>query len=187
MQKDPQEPNNYSEENSLIREQENGGLNPLRLAKTESKITFNGFSLRFEDLITWVPYTKSCGKTIPEKDILKGISSMIEPGKMTAIIGPSGSGKTTLMNYLSGRQNESQMFRTYCKYYLNNSPVQNVNDFKNIIGYVLQDDIMETNPIFIYAKQAAYLFAFLMVVYLIIAIFGYNNWRKIWQNQARQN
>ena len=145
MQKDPQEPNNYSEENSLIREQENGGLNPLRLAKTESKITFNGFSLRFEDLITWVPYTKSCGKTIPEKDILKGISSMIEPGKMTAIIGPSGSGKTTLMNYLSGRQNESQMFRTYCKYYLNNSPVQNVNDFKNIIGYVLQDDIMETN------------------------------------------
>lgn len=138
---------NNSEQEDLNRNdsQDLDNMPSLGLSKKPSKIVFNGFSLRIEDLVVWVPYSKSCGKETMEKDILKGISSTIEPGKMTAIIGPSGSGKTTLMNYLSGRQNESQAFKTYCHYFLNNSRIKNVNDFKNIIGYVLQDDIMETS------------------------------------------
>ena len=117
----------------------------LNLSRDRSKTQFDGFSLRFEDLIIWVPEKNSCLKKREEKDILKGISARIPKGNMTAIIGPSGSGKTTLMNYLSGRQNESQMFRSYCNYYINGAKIDNVNRFKNIIGYVLQDDIMETS------------------------------------------
>ena len=42
-------------------------------------------------------------KKDPEIPILKGITTEIKKGTMTAIVGPSGSGKTTFMNYLSGR------------------------------------------------------------------------------------
>lgn len=61
--------------------------------------TFQGFKIRIEDLITYVPETKEH----KGKAILKGISTEIPKGTMTAIVGPSGSGKTTFMNYLSGR------------------------------------------------------------------------------------
>ena len=56
---------------------------------------------------------------------------------MTAIIGPSGSGKTTLMNFLAGRQNESQQFKNFAHYFINNTEIQDISDYKNIIGYVL--------------------------------------------------
>jgi ABC-type multidrug transport system fused ATPase/permease subunit len=36
----------------------------------------------------------------PDREVLKGISFTIEPGKVTAIIGPSGSGKTTAVDLL---------------------------------------------------------------------------------------
>ncbi len=104
---------------------------------------YEGFDLKFKDLIVWVPEHKKFGKVVPKKAILKGISSHIKPGTMTAIIGPSGSGKTTLLNFLAGRQNTSQLFKTYCKYYINDTEISSINEFKNIIGYVLQEDIME--------------------------------------------
>jgi len=56
---------------------------------------------------------------------------------MVAIIGPSGSGKTTFMNYLSGRQNTSQALKSHSQYYLNNFQIDDIGDFKNLIGYVL--------------------------------------------------
>ena len=115
----------------------------INLSRDRSSKLFNGFSLRFENLIIWIPQRKIWRKIIPEKDILKGITSNIGKGSMTAIIGPSGSGKTTMMNFLAGRQNESQMFLSHCDYYINGAKIDNVNRFKNIIGYVLQDDIMD--------------------------------------------
>lgn len=45
---------------------------------------------------------------------------------MTAVVGPSGSGKTTFLNFLSGRQDESQMFRNYCHYYINDTEIEDV-------------------------------------------------------------
>lgn len=104
---------------------------------------YNGFDLRVEDLIIWMPEVKKFKTHIPRKAILKGVNTEFRKGTLTAIVGPSGSGKTTLLNFLAGRQDTSQMFRTYCNYYLNSAKIQNVNQFKNIIGYVLQEDILE--------------------------------------------
>jgi len=115
----------------------------LELNKSKSQV-YEGFDLKLKDLVVWVPEHKKFGKLVPKKAILKGISTHIKSGTMTAIIGPSGSGKTTLMNFLSGRQDTSQMFKTYCKYYIDDTEIDSINEFKNIIGYVLQDDIMET-------------------------------------------
>ena len=109
-----------------------------------AKSAYEGFDLKFKDLIIWVPEHKRFRKVFPKKAIIKGISGHIKPGTMTAIIGPSGSGKTTLMNFLSGRQNSSQQFQTYCEYFIDDTKIESVNEFKNIIGYVLQDDIMDT-------------------------------------------
>lgn len=64
---------------------------------------------------------------------------------MTAIVGPSGCGKTTLLNFLSGRQARSQMFKNYAHFFINNSEIEDVHKFKNIIGYVQQDDIMDVH------------------------------------------
>ena len=113
------------------------------LEREKLKERFNGFNLRVENLMVWVPKSNKFQNKIQKKIILRGISTNFLEGSITAIVGPSGSGKTTFLNYLSGRQDNSQMFRTYCDYYLNETKIKNVNHFKNIIGYVLQDNILE--------------------------------------------
>lgn len=35
------------------------------------------------------------------------------------------------------------MFKNYGHYYINNNEIQNIHNYKNIIGYVLQEDIIE--------------------------------------------
>ncbi len=93
-----------SDENNLVNIDDDNLLVVRPEIDRRSSSVFDGFKLRIEDLIVWVPAKKKK----PFIPILKGISTEIENGKMTAIIGPSGSGKTTMMNYLSGRQNYSR-------------------------------------------------------------------------------
>ena len=113
------------------------------LEREKSKTGYNGFNLRVENLMIWVEESKKFRNHTPKKAILKGINTEFKEGTITAIVGPSGSGKTTFLNFLACRQNNSQIFKNYCDYYLNNTKILDVNAFKNIIGYVLQEDIME--------------------------------------------
>lgn len=55
---------------------------------------------------------------------------------MTAVIGSSGSGKTTLINFIAGRFGTFAQFEYKGKYLLNDVPIKNINQYKNLIGYV---------------------------------------------------
>ena len=56
-------------------------------------------------------------------------------------MGPSGCGKTTMLNLLSGRQ-LSEKLTAYGNLFINGNQVNNVNKFKSLIGYVMQDDLI---------------------------------------------
>ncbi|KAJ1553592.1 hypothetical protein HK096_007249, partial [Nowakowskiella sp. JEL0078] len=68
--------------------------------------------------------------------ILSGVTGVINPGAMTAIMGPSGAGKTTFMNVLMGK-----ITRTSGKLFVNDVESE-MNKFKKVIGFVPQEDIM---------------------------------------------
>ncbi|KAJ3111510.1 hypothetical protein HDU96_005641 [Phlyctochytrium bullatum] len=77
------------------------------------------------------------GLTLPSgKTVLEGVSGQIRSGRMTAIMGPSGAGKTTFMNVLMGKvpgtNGELKI----------NGVVEEMRRYKNLIGYVPQEDVM---------------------------------------------
>lgn len=53
----------------------------------------------YEDLRVTATTTGKDKETV-SKDILKGISGVIQPGRLTAVMGSSGAGKTTFLNVL---------------------------------------------------------------------------------------
>ncbi|KAJ0983725.1 hypothetical protein J5N97_011980 [Dioscorea zingiberensis] len=73
-----------------------------------------------------------------ERTILKGVSGVVLPGEMLAMLGPSGSGKTTLLSALGGRLSN--------KRFLNGSITYNgrslSSSLKRNMGFVTQDDIL---------------------------------------------
>ncbi|KAI8909746.1 hypothetical protein EDD86DRAFT_226334 [Gorgonomyces haynaldii] len=68
--------------------------------------------------------------------VLNGVNGTIRSAKMTAIMGPSGAGKTTFMNVLCGK-----VSRTSGKLWVNGKEAE-VHQFKKLIGYVPQEDVM---------------------------------------------
>lgn len=60
------------------------------------------------------------------------------PGRVTAIQGPSGAGKSTFMNVLMGK-----ISRTGGKLLINGR-VGEMSQYKKVIGYVPQEDVMLT-------------------------------------------
>ncbi|OIW11522.1 hypothetical protein TanjilG_26888 [Lupinus angustifolius] len=68
--------------------------------------------------------------------ILKGVTGIVEPGEMLAMLGPSGSGKTTLLTALGGRLG-GKLHGTIT---YNGKPFSNA--IKKNTGFVTQDDVL---------------------------------------------
>ena len=99
--------------------------------------------LQFHDVVYKVRLPKR-RSVIPKKEpskpqecvVLKGITGMVMPGEMLAILGPSGSGKTTLLTALGGRLGgELKGMVTY-----NGKPFS--KQVERTTGFVTQDDVL---------------------------------------------
>ncbi|CAG8575941.1 7626_t:CDS:10 [Diversispora eburnea] len=81
------------------------------------------FDIEFENL----------GLVLPDgTEIMKGVSGSFVHGRTCAIMGPSGSGKTTLVSLLTGK----------CVYYIVNGITKSLSNYRKLIGFVPQEDIM---------------------------------------------
>ncbi|ORY40654.1 hypothetical protein BCR33DRAFT_719203 [Rhizoclosmatium globosum] len=74
---------------------------------------------------------------LKEKELVKGVSGMLKPGRMVAVIGPSGAGKTTFLNVLMGKLQKSDG-----SIHLNGSTDVTLSKLKTLVGYVPQEDIL---------------------------------------------
>ncbi|KAJ8555256.1 hypothetical protein K7X08_012752 [Anisodus acutangulus] len=98
-------------------------------------------TLKFEEVVYKIRQeTKGmcCGgpSSTKEKTILNGVTGIVCPGEMLAMLGPSGSGKTTLLTALGGRLSGKLSGKiTY-----NSQPFSGA--IKRRTGFVAQDDVL---------------------------------------------
>ncbi|OAY68104.1 ABC transporter G family member 14, partial [Ananas comosus] len=75
-----------------------------------------------------------------ERTILKGVSGVVLPGEMLAMLGPSGSGKTTLLTALGGRLGGSGGRQLSGAITYNGRPFS--SSLNRNMGFVTQDDVL---------------------------------------------
>ncbi|KAL5778901.1 hypothetical protein ACOSQ2_009638 [Xanthoceras sorbifolium] len=83
--------------------------------------------------------TNNNNGSIHERTILNGITGMVSPGELLAILGPSGSGKSTLLNALAGRLQAGHGGHTGTILANNKKPDRQV---AKRTGFVTQDDLL---------------------------------------------
>ncbi|KAL6549776.1 ABC transporter G member 14 [Orobanche minor] len=105
--------------------------------------TLHPITLKFEEIVYKVNYERkgTCCRESPsskEKTILNGVTGVVSPGEILAMLGPSGSGKTTLLTALGGRRSLSGNLSGKITY--NGHPFS--GSIKRKIGFVAQDDVL---------------------------------------------
>ncbi|PIA50432.1 hypothetical protein AQUCO_01300877v1 [Aquilegia coerulea] len=113
-------------------------------SKTPSvlRVALCPITLKFEEVVYKIKLEekKFCwgGSTwsSKEKNILNGITGVVCPGEILAMLGPSGSGKTTLLTALGGRLNG----KVSGKITYNGQPFSST--VKKQIGFVAQNDVL---------------------------------------------
>ncbi|KAL4583293.1 hypothetical protein LXL04_007863 [Taraxacum kok-saghyz] len=91
-------------------------------------------------ITSWFGGTETCSTAhsrIQERTILNGITGMVHPGELLAVLGPSGSGKSTLLNALGGRLPVHQFTGTV----LANGRKLSKTVLRRT-GFVTQDDVL---------------------------------------------
>ncbi|KAI9354338.1 hypothetical protein DFJ73DRAFT_827456 [Zopfochytrium polystomum] len=73
-----------------------------------------------------------------ERRILRNVSGVFRPGRLTAIMGSSGAGKTSLLNIIAGEVTTGVVSG---KILVNGTPVSG-HDIRELSGYVHQDDVI---------------------------------------------
>lgn len=80
---------------------------------------------------------------IKDKHILKNVTSVFKPGRLSVIVGPSGSGKTSLLSLIAGVTGTTQPKESYITGEILYNGVSLAPDkIKKIIGFVFQDDVI---------------------------------------------
>lgn len=83
---------------------------------------------------------KKKGKSkLVEKEILKTLTGVFRPGRLTAIMGASGAGKTSLLTVLAG-QAESGKVEGIIQ--INGEDYSEAGKMQEISGFVFQDDVL---------------------------------------------
>jgi ABC-type multidrug transport system ATPase subunit len=119
---------------------------------TNMTLTYIYILSQFEEVVYKVKigqksawWKRPCGNTsstVCEKTILNGISGIVCPGEMLAMLGPSGSGKTTLLTALGGRLGTSTNTASHFsgKITYNGQPFSGA--MRRRTGFVAQDDVL---------------------------------------------
>lgn len=105
--------------------------------KLESKVSRSGSLKRMFSAGSTSSDIENSTAQIRERTILNGITGMVSPGEILAILGPSGSGKSTLLNALAGRIHGHAFTGTIL--------ANNKKFSKPVLkrtGFVTQDDIL---------------------------------------------
>ncbi|KAF8475713.1 ATP-binding cassette sub-family G member 2 [Kalaharituber pfeilii] len=72
------------------------------------------------------------------RKILSGVHGVVYPGQLMAIMGASGAGKTTFLDILARKNKRGTVTGSF---YINGETVSD-EDFKNVVGFVDQEDTM---------------------------------------------
>lgn len=83
-------------------------------------------------------YFENVAYVLNGKTILEGLSGLARPGEVMAIMGASGAGKTTFLDILARKNKRGEVSGSF---YVNGEKV-NDNEFKQVVGFVDQEDTM---------------------------------------------